>query len=433
MYSEKIEQLIKAALVDGVLTEKEKQILFKRAQEQGIDLDEFEMVLDARLVELQKAEKEIAEKSAPKSIKFGDVRKCPVCGALVPALAVSCAECGYEFSNVETVFSSASLYDKLFAAEQAIYELPREGLFEDLRATAASRQKKIDKLKLKAKIQIIESFPVPMTKADLFDFMNYIKPHIKWGKLAKAYRKKISECLLKAKTLHSKDSNFEKLIAEIERDLKIRKMILTTIYMVLLLSVLSLVGFVALKPRTAANNVKVCTTEVNASIANGDLSTAYRLVINFEGDALKIEGLYKMLIDNCVEINDRLAVSSLIRKFESATENTSSLAWNGTIITDPYKVDVLVRVGDYEMAERRLNLPEADFWNGTSKRNQKYYDFLARCVADMVVKGYKSEARQYISKKVSFYSSEPRKLSNNDEPNPYYIETIKSKLNALVK
>lgn len=431
MYSEKMEQLIKAALVDGVLTEKEKQILFKRAQEQGIDLDEFEMVLDARLVELQKAEKEKAEKSAPKSTKFGDVRKCPVCGALVPALAVSCAECGYEFSNVETTFSSASLYDKLFAAEQATYELPAEGFFEDMRATAASRQKKIDKLKLKAKIQIIESFPVPMTKADLFDFMNYIKPHIKWGKLAKAYRKKISECLLKAKTLHSKDSNFEKLIAEIERDLKIRKIIVTTIYMVLLLSILSLVGLVALKPRTAANNVKVCTTEVNASIANGDLSTAYRLIINFEGDALKIEGLYKMLIDNCVEINDRLAVSSLIRKFESATENTSSLAWNGTIITDTYKVDALVRVGDYEMAERRLHLPEADFWNGTSKRNQKYYDFLARCVADMVAKGNKSEARQFISKKVSFYSSEPRKYT--DEPNPYYIDNVKSKLNALVK
>ena len=60
MYNEKIEQLINAALADGVLTEKEKQVLFKRAQEQGIDLDEFEMVLDARLVELQKAEKEIS-------------------------------------------------------------------------------------------------------------------------------------------------------------------------------------------------------------------------------------------------------------------------------------------------------------------------------------------------------------------------------------
>ena len=56
LYDEKIEALISAALADGVLTEKEKQILFKKAQAQGIDLDEFEMVLDARLVEIEKAE-----------------------------------------------------------------------------------------------------------------------------------------------------------------------------------------------------------------------------------------------------------------------------------------------------------------------------------------------------------------------------------------
>ena len=111
MYNERIEQLIKAALADGVLTEKEKQVLFKRAQEQGIDLDEFEMVLDARLVELQKAEQEKREKSAPKSDKYGDVRKCPACGAIVGAFKGSCPECGYEFSNVDANLSSRRLHD----------------------------------------------------------------------------------------------------------------------------------------------------------------------------------------------------------------------------------------------------------------------------------------------------------------------------------
>ena len=52
MYNEKLEELIDAALADGVLTEKEKQVLFKKAQEMGIDLDEFEMVLDSRLVKI---------------------------------------------------------------------------------------------------------------------------------------------------------------------------------------------------------------------------------------------------------------------------------------------------------------------------------------------------------------------------------------------
>lgn len=60
MYNEKLEALISAALADGVLTEKEKQVLFKKAEAMGIDLDEFEMVLEGRIAKCQKekAEKE---------------------------------------------------------------------------------------------------------------------------------------------------------------------------------------------------------------------------------------------------------------------------------------------------------------------------------------------------------------------------------------
>lgn len=60
MYNEKLEALISAALADGVLTEKEKQVLLKKAEAMGIDLDEFEMVLEGRLAKCQKekAEKE---------------------------------------------------------------------------------------------------------------------------------------------------------------------------------------------------------------------------------------------------------------------------------------------------------------------------------------------------------------------------------------
>ncbi|MBO5956569.1 MAG: hypothetical protein J6Q39_03355 [Bacteroidales bacterium] len=50
--NEYLEKLMDAALADGVLTEKEKQILFRKAETLGVDLDEFEMVLDARLFKL---------------------------------------------------------------------------------------------------------------------------------------------------------------------------------------------------------------------------------------------------------------------------------------------------------------------------------------------------------------------------------------------
>jgi hypothetical protein len=131
MYNEQLENLISAALADGELTEKEKQILFKRAEAMGIDLDEFEMVLDARIVAIKKEEAAqaaaaqaaaaaaaaAAAPAAPKSDKFGDIRKCPACGAMLQSFQTTCADCGYEFKNVESVQSAQKLFDQLQAAE----------------------------------------------------------------------------------------------------------------------------------------------------------------------------------------------------------------------------------------------------------------------------------------------------------------------------
>ena len=95
MYNKELEKLIEMALMDGELTEKEKQILFKKAEKFGVDLDEFEMVLDAKLFEKQKDSK--STNSAPKSDKLGDVKKCPACGSIAQSFASKCADCGTEF------------------------------------------------------------------------------------------------------------------------------------------------------------------------------------------------------------------------------------------------------------------------------------------------------------------------------------------------
>ena len=101
MYNEQIESLINLALADGELTEKEKQILFKKAESTGIDLDEFEMVLDAKLFEKQQTLKSAAPiVTTPKSDKFGDVKKCPACGAIVQSFATKCSDCSTEFRNI---------------------------------------------------------------------------------------------------------------------------------------------------------------------------------------------------------------------------------------------------------------------------------------------------------------------------------------------
>ncbi|MFJ1389940.1 hypothetical protein [Capnocytophaga canimorsus] len=51
LYSQQLEQFIEFALLDNVLTEQERQVLFQKAASEGVDLAEFEMILQAKLLE----------------------------------------------------------------------------------------------------------------------------------------------------------------------------------------------------------------------------------------------------------------------------------------------------------------------------------------------------------------------------------------------
>lgn len=54
-FSSRMEALISASLQDGVLTDLEKAVLKKRAEKEGEDWDEVEMIIEARLAEMQSA------------------------------------------------------------------------------------------------------------------------------------------------------------------------------------------------------------------------------------------------------------------------------------------------------------------------------------------------------------------------------------------
>ena len=53
IFSDRLEALIAAALQDGVLTDKERELLKRRAEKEGEDWDEVEMIIEARLAEMQ--------------------------------------------------------------------------------------------------------------------------------------------------------------------------------------------------------------------------------------------------------------------------------------------------------------------------------------------------------------------------------------------
>lgn len=192
MYNEQIENLINLALADGELTEKEKQVLFKKAEAAGIDLDEFEMVLDAKLYEKQQSNQQVsntlnAATSAPKSDKFGDIKKCPSCGAIVQSFSGKCSDCGYEFRDIQSEMTINKLFEALMEADNIPKDEYRQikssggGLFGSImggasdRLSEEQRMKEHDenhKQKIQArKIQIISNFPIPNSKEALLEFL----------------------------------------------------------------------------------------------------------------------------------------------------------------------------------------------------------------------------------------------------------------------
>ena len=204
MLTPELEQLINYALEDGVLTDKERSVLMRKAQAAGADLDEFEMILDAKLHEVQKTAATVAPKS--NSNKHGEVRKCPACGAMVSAFSTRCSECGFEFNNVEANKSANTLFEKLQALEMekarelaqheesknkqllALSERHNSGgtltkIFanngeaqneerDDLIRALEKGARLIERKYMDAKINMIKVFAVPNTKGDLLELLS---------------------------------------------------------------------------------------------------------------------------------------------------------------------------------------------------------------------------------------------------------------------
>ena len=260
MYDKKLEGLIDAALIDGNLTEKEKDILSKKAKALGIDLDEFEMVLDARLFEKKQAMQASAPLSptpplaptAPQSEKYGDVKKCPSCGAMVESFKTSCGYCGHEFTNVNASQNITKFFEKLDALESDRKEnlfhakedkatfgvgtllkwwifwwilIPLKSINFILNQTKPAKWSTTDS----RKEEMIMNFPVPNSREEIIEFITLAVSRIrkvnlldkfdeegkyvsKWNSI---WKRKAEQVFIKAKLSMKDDSETLKSIEQI--------------------------------------------------------------------------------------------------------------------------------------------------------------------------------------------------------------------------
>ena len=138
MYDKALEQLIDAVIADGVITDQERKVVYKKAATLGIDQDEIEVYLEGRLVAFK-------DNLNPTSRKQGIVKTCPNCGAVVKSGSATCSECGYFFQGTQSNSST-------------------ERLFKMLKDKSFEKQS-----------HIVRAFPIPNNREDLFEFLSYLE------------------------------------------------------------------------------------------------------------------------------------------------------------------------------------------------------------------------------------------------------------------
>lgn len=243
--SPRLNQLITAAVADGEISDLERQVLIRNAQQEGVAMDEFVMVLEARLYEQRKvlqAQQEEKQRrdqaaaaqavqpaqfnapaNAPQAPARPKLQKCPYCGAPYDELSTRCPECRRDYPSAVAQYSAKTAWEKL--AEQ-LSQIDRDPSIKNdniVLNTVMGNTNTRSFVKAKA----IINFPIPVSKADLFEFATNCVPLAKKKSLfstssetpgdvavAKAYYDKSRQAIIKARIVLKDD---EELLGQLEK------------------------------------------------------------------------------------------------------------------------------------------------------------------------------------------------------------------------
>lgn len=243
-----LEKYIDMALVDGVITEDEKAFLIKKADQLGVEKDEFDFILNAKIQMKQKEFQEsvpprppqnVSANTEKKSQKEGTTKKCPSCGAPVESFNTKCSDCGHEFRNTEAAFTVQKLNDELMKIEEIVRKdyfdnkrdrsvIPKGGLIREEKVMMKPPSQvdlEIEAACADRKLSFISTFPIPNSKEDILEILAIGIPEAKrklnfWdkvgqskGKMKKAWLAKCEQIIIKARFSMKDD---KKTLEEIE-------------------------------------------------------------------------------------------------------------------------------------------------------------------------------------------------------------------------
>lgn len=242
IYGNYMEHLIEMALADGELTEKEKQVLFKKAEANGIDLDEFEMVLEARLYEKQKSMQSF-QKTAQNPISqshFIGVERPRHDGDYGESWNTPKFSFDVLQNKIEKLQDQKDkLADKVIDLEEEDRnEKPKgfwKSMLDDGNMALWDAERRVHEIDDRI-LNSIKQSPVPTRKDDMIDFLTRATPLAKPAtkslffssisgedlNIAKAWKEKCEQIIMKARSSMKEDISLLEEIEKYARELKIK-------------------------------------------------------------------------------------------------------------------------------------------------------------------------------------------------------------------
>lgn len=324
MYAKEFEDLLKEYLTDGIITSKERQVLLKKAQQLGYDVDEVDLYIDAQQ---QKCD-QTAEAAAAK--KRG--KTCPRCGASVQSMQLTCPECGFEFNNKEANASARELMKLLSECSDT-----------------------------EKQVSIIENYPIPNTRENLIEFITSCMGRCRISlselsssdkaEICMAWRRLSQQVVIKAQLMLKDDPEVMKQVKKLEKlaSKKIRVygfgFFALIWFSVCLLCFLPIIGSSikeAIKDYTKVESlskdqiIQQKITDVSKLVKDDDLDGADEYLTNLTlPDSMRfyyidLSSAYQVVISAYLKDKDYDSAESLAMIFKGKLDN--DLSWKDTSI-----------------------------------------------------------------------------------------------------
>lgn len=372
---EELDQLIQEYLTDGVLTDKERQVILKKAESLGLDRDEIDLYLDAQVQKIDQATDAAVRKQKGK--------QCPYCGGSVPLLTDKCPHCG-ENITAEASCELQEIFDNL---EDALVNL-KSG--KDVHASKAT----VERFARKAKMY----------------FGN--NPRV---------QKLLDE-------IKEETERAEKKVEKRARVETFKKH--AVLYTIIIIAVIGLIGwgiYRGVETMTKEPDVTdpaICQKAMTDAIERGDLKKASLYLDRFLKANYIEEATYEERSDvlkgvqsSMFDLGMALIKNGDVTKglFIKEMIDVSGTFDQGELL-EKAAFEKYMEMGDYENAEQLRHFWSYDF--------KEYFDFLCKCIDRMKEKGEIDKAKSFIIKKVGFFSEADKK----DEYAEWRQENVKQRL-----